>query len=53
MSKDSSSFTVRLYKPYKEVVSSTMSDSYKRVLNLVSIDTIVHKAHSIHSAVTS
>ena len=40
-------------KPYKEIVSSTISGWIKKVLKLVKIDTDIHKAHSTRSASTS
>ena len=40
-------------KPYKEIVSSTISGWIKKVLKLVKIDTNIHKAHSTSSASTS
>ena len=40
-------------KPYKEVVSSTISGWIKKVLKLAKIDTDIYKAHSTRSASTS
>ena len=40
-------------KPYKEVVSSTISDWIKKVLKLAKIDTDICKAHSARLASTS
>ena len=40
-------------KPYKEVVSSTISVWIKKVLRLAKIDTDIYKAHSTRSASTS
>ena len=40
-------------KPYKEVVSSTMSGWIKKVLRLAKIDTDIYKAHSTCSTSTS
>ena len=40
-------------KPYKEVVSSTISGWIKKVLKLAKIDTDIYKAHLTCSASTS
>ena len=40
-------------KPYKEVVSSTISGWLKKVLRLAKIDNDIYKAHSTRSASTS
>ena len=40
-------------KPYKEVVSSTISGWIKKVLRLAKIDTDIYKGHSTRSASTS
>ena len=37
-------------KPYKEVVSSTISGWIKKVLKLAKIDSDIYQAHSTHSA---
>ena len=39
-----------LKKPYKEVVSSTISGWIKKVLKLAKIDSDIYQAHSTHSA---
>ena len=40
-------------RPYKEVVSSTVSGWIKYVLKLAKVDTDIYKAHSTRSASTS
>ena len=40
-------------RPYKEVVSSTISGWIKKVLKLAKLDTDIYEAHSTRSASTS
>ena len=44
---------VSYVKPYKEIVSSTVSGWIKKVLELASVDTTIFKGHSTRSASTS